>query len=843
MVINSKENSTDNIPELLNVEEVCKMFNASRYSLNMLKEEEGLTTKIVGIKLYFLKNEIYEIEKKMQVVRKNYYSYNAGLEYLDKKVMPKSIKTYPSTVLMRLALNVASGKYVYLKKELEEYKRKKSDYSQHYSTEEAIKKLNAPIKTFNKLRKEEKLKSFFLNGKNHFLKKDIDNICQRVEAIRKEFCTRPEALNLLKAWTVPKSIKEYKIESNLWKISLRQRKGKALAYRINDIQSEINERELRRQISEVLGMAPYEDFVNILRIRQVSFSETSKHTEYHWLQHIGTKLKLTKQRGKTLNIFIKHCVEATAHLAKFTHRNELYLFSTNEINLALLSENVMLAIRIMLYSFLIEYERTVRVDLKKLNASNTKLYDGTKLNSPYKHNSRVTRVKDTYEHSEYLEIYSYTKDMSHKKLAIIDAEKTMKNAKNATFYSSAWAYTLIHLTNAWRHNDVLGIPKIDLTELGEEPLKTLKKRDLTIEESNIVINQLKRSLFIANKTGAKIKFQCADDLVLPLATALVICNIITEKTMPAGYNSIIYLSNDYAAFYQTKGHAVFFRNYNGIKKGFQFKSMKMNRTVLVLTYLILTKEGKGGAALQTAQRLRGHKEFETTNQYLELPRSVLDKLCESLFDRGNFGYIPDLLATTLLGNSTDREKRTKEIITVSNTFGGIEKIEATAGFINKVLSERQIVAEQIFNLGIDKTTELLFDINSNMLPSHIENVQCIVAEKGCKYIGRDCLSCPFAIPNFYAISALVTSVKDAIKEFVEDYDQDSGVAEKTRLMNFLYIEMDNFERAIQKFGKDEVFKFFEGGEEEYNNLLNLLDAINTNEDLEKYLTFTPVHLS
>ena len=78
---------------------------------------------------------------------------------------------------------------------------------------------------------------------------------------------------------------------------------------------------------------------------------------------------------------------------------------------------------------------------------------------------------------------------------------------------------------------------------------------------------------------------------------------------------------------------------------------------------------------------------------------------------------------------------------------------------------------------------------------------------------------------------------------MEEYDPSCFKGEKTRLLNFLYIEMDNFERAIQKYGKDEVFKFFAGGEDEYNSLLDLLDNMDAEEDFEKYLTYTPLFLS
>ena len=90
-----------------------------------------------------------------------------------------------------------------------------------------------------------------------------------------------------------------------------------------------------------------------------------------------------------------------------------------------------------------------------------------------------------------------------------------------------------------------------------------------------------------------------------------------------------------------------------------------------------------------AQRLRAHENFETTNIYLVIPQDELDELSEGLFNRKNFGYIPDLMADILLGDTKDREQRTQEIVALNTTFGGIRKLEATSGFMNRVLAERK----------------------------------------------------------------------------------------------------------------------------------------------------------
>lgn len=85
------------------------------------------------------------------------------------------------------------------------------------------------------------------------------------------------------------------------------------------------------------------------------------------------------------------------------------------------------------------------------------------------------------------------------------------------------------------------------------------------------------------------------------------------------------------------------------------------------------------------------------------------------------------MAEVLIGDTEDRNQRTQEILALNATFGGIHKLEATTGFINKTLAERQKVADKIFSMGLDEVTELMFDLQVNALVSNEENYQCLVS--------------------------------------------------------------------------------------------------------------------
>jgi hypothetical protein len=254
--------------------------------------------------------------------------------------------------------------------------------------------------------------------------------------------------------------------------------------------------------------------------------------------------------------------------------------------------------------------------------------------------------------------------------------------------------------------------------------------------------------------------------------------------------------------------------------------------------LCLVKNGNGGAALEIVQRLRAHYGIETTNIYLQIPDEELDKLTLQLFERDYFGYIPSLLLNVMAGQDDIKVENTQEIINIKTRFNGIYGIEATAGFINQVQAERQTVADMIIEMGVEKASETLFKLDLGLLPSRQENIQCLVADLGCvKPTLKNCMRCPYSISNFYAITSLTHSITKLLKTFKEEFESTDLDAEKTKLVNLLFIEMEQFEEAINVFGEKEVFSFFEGGKSEYDNLLDILDIVEEkNGDLEAYKT-------
>ncbi|MFV0951166.1 hypothetical protein BAU29_19575 [Bacillus sp. P14-1] len=696
--------------------------------------------------------------------------------------------------------------------------------------------------------REEGIKPMKLSSaKVYYSKETVKGIIQSMEEIKKKYCLASEVNDICGITYIPSgitpiettAIMRYAFRTNAKYIYLRE-----------EVQGYKKKMDMNDKINRIISEEePIKAFEKILTIKENSFSENSTYTKQEWHSYCKEKIVLAERSEKGMRTFVKYLVECTEYVSDLTKEKELYSLTSNEINLKLFNSSIGVAKQMLLYSFLREFHAKLIVYLSK-KREKKKPFDMDRIVKPHEYEVEE-KVKEVYEYDEYIKVYDYVQEEKHKHKAIVDAEKIIagKDKKEISYYASAWLYVLTHLGNGWRHGDVMGIPAVDFESVGIDSLEVLKARDLTKEEANAIVNQIKRKDLTVNKTGATNRFNCPDDLAVSLATAAIICSIVAKKrtSLVISSNStearIIDFGIQYDDKFSQKAHKTFFEGFK--IKEFQFQSRKMNRTVLVLIYMVLVKKGKGSAALEMAQRLRAHENFETTNIYLVIPQHELDKLSESLFNRKNFGYIPDLMADILLGDTEDRNQRTQEIVALSTTFGGIHKLEATAGFMNKALAERKKVADQIFNMGIDKVTDLMFDLQVNTLTSNEENYQCLVSPNCQKPHLESCKDCPFAVPNFYSLSSLVEGFKTSIFEFIRDFDPNTFDGEKTRLMNVLYKDLDHVERAMQKFGNEEVFHFFERGKEEYNELVDLIGEVQTKtgEDFDKYLTYNPKYLS
>jgi len=603
-----------------------------------------------------------------------------------------------------------------------------------------------------------------------------------------------------------------------------------IAFPKKEMDEFIEEMSSRKQLSQIdYGVPLVDAFERYMQAEGMSY-EANSVTTTKWFEYCHKKLQLTdkcpniKTRARRV-FYFSICTDI---LFKFLRNKELFDISTNEINLGLFSIKGTTQ-RKILYNFCTEFYDDLIRDGENIS------FNLRRLNSPYAENSENKREKEIYQFDEYQSVLDYATDMKiHKSKAIEDALNKIAK-KNTSHYASAWLYVLISLNNAWRHPDIVyNLTMLNLGRLGIHSLEDLRNRDLTSQEAELIIRQIMAKDKSHTKTNAVARFFCSSVVTVPLATSAIICTLISRE-LNLG-DEIVHFGNIYNDFSKLASN-VFFAELEG---GFEFKIQKMNRSLLTLIYQLLVDKGYGGAALELAQRLRSHFDYESTNIYIQIPQDKLDELTEQLFNRRHFGYIHHTFLDVLYGPEESRSARTKDIATLDGIFR-VYEIEATVGFMMKVQRDKQTVMEMIMRMSLDEVREYLFKISANLLPSKEEHVQCLVSETGCLHPEtRTCHGCAYAIPNFYAISTMTNSFTELLQNFGNAFKSTDGKAydktQKTKLVNILFKEIDLLREACDMFGEKEVLSFFEGGEQGYYELLKSVNQVAAT-DIESYLPY------
>lgn len=689
--------------------------------------------------------------------------------------------------------------------------------------------LSKSCSSFTRFKSEEKLTKHLVEGFYRFQKKEIDKLKEKQEEYRRNYYCYSEAKKMVPHDKLVELFKEDRIKSTmLIKASFKERQNHGFIYAKKAIDTYALASQDRVDKNRLMDGINYSDphyaFKRRLEINEIKAGYKNELTTQCWFDYCYRKIDSTEGNQITIINVVSSLSKCTEHIFKATERQELHRLSDNEINLRLFNHQIPLSHQKIMYSFLKDLE----AQMKNLKIRIT--FNFTRIINPF--NIFVTPAdKSIYSFETYTDLYEYANLANfHKDKALEDAEKIINGSK-AVYYASSWLYVLVHLNNAWRHADIVAnIPRLNKRDIPSMELSWYRNNDLNQEQVKAIVNRLLRKEFIVSKTGAMVKFSCSGELMRSVATAAIICELITSQTKPASVG-IIDFGVKKQDFTQTSKNA-FFSNF--VHSDFVFESRKFNRTLLSLTYMVLVKKGKTLAALEVAKRLRAHDDFESTNIYINISQEDMNKLTQQLFHRQHFGYIPNLLAELLMGEQLDRQLRTKQILLLNSKFQGIYGVEKFSGFLNTLQAEKKLISDRILSMGYEEAVDLLFKLDLGLMPSKQQNIQCLVSEEGCTKPGLDCKNCLFSIPNFYALSALADSLEKLLLNLRESFHSEFP-AEKTRVLNRLYKQLDMLQDACNTFGVEEVMKFFKQGKEGFFELLEVLDELNMNEDIEKYL--------
>jgi len=695
-----------------------------------------------------------------------------------------------------------------------------------HSLKETLQLLKVSDSELITIRKDTKLSFYNFHNTTHYYKEEINNLLKLKQDITEKY--------------VPSALVSETLGEHYFRYFKNRKKPTGIERYAFDIgsptfllfpKSEYEKLLKQKEHQELLDSISYNDplsaFYELLEINGIEFHEKSPITQQYWFDYCTDSILYNNKAKETVPYFVNTLVKCTKLLSDFILDSELHLISSNEINFSLLNSNIPINHRNIIIPFINKlYYRLIQDNIKTSfqvkkikNSSNTRT---------------LNQDMGIYDYITFKQIYSYVNNLNHREIAINDGLYRV-NSRQSNEYAYSWLYILLHLNNAWRHRDICNIKMINISFLNINSLEDFSNRDLTNDEVDKIINLLLTKEYIVSKTKAINNFFISDDIKVAVANAYVICHLINHHCYPISDN-IINFNNKQNNFLDTHNNN-FFKDF---PKEFKFKNRKMNRTLLTIMYTLLKKERHGGAALNIAQRLRSHKSEESTNMYIKIPDEDINKLSINLFNRGIFGYIPKILSEIVYGNTTsDLTEETNNILKLKSVFKDIYNIEATSGFLNSVIKQKESIIQLFINKGSKEAFKTLNKLQKNFLPGKDDDFQCIVSEKGCLNTGLDCKNCVYSVPNFYATANIVSSVTNTLKQFENDFNNTNFEIEKTKQVNLLFMELDILDDAVNKFGEDVVFGFFEGSKQGYIKLLDLLNDIDSEKPIHKYATYTP----
>ncbi|MGP7818291.1 hypothetical protein ACTXGU_14245 [Niallia sp. 01092] len=560
---------------------------------------------------------------------------------------------------------------------------------------------------------------------------------------------------------------------------------------------------------------PDKIFLKTVKELDIHFSNLVKDTEKAWHNFVSKKLLSSNGNIKTIKKLFVRFIKITELLQSTLISKEIMDMTSNEINFVFLNNKVPGTYKEVLYGFF---------NHLLLSFPNCK-YLVSKLNNP--HAEKKERLvnsqnnKQIYSTKEFLTLLDYVKDIKlHKDNAISEYKvKSIDGMKGN--YESIWFYVMLHLNNGWRSNDFIEkIPRIPLS-IPVQDYKSFENHNLTELEATKIIWELTSNLMNVyhNKNGKKAYFFISEDMVLPVANAIVLCELNAQMA-DSKRNNLIDLGNSNEL--TVSMHDKFFKTFP--INNFKFKSLKANSTFITFVNSIL-KQKTNRNPLEITKFIRNHDSLDTTNRYVHVNEEHLNKISKQLFDKGYFGYTYDYLKQIVIGESQNSSIENNEKNLLATVFGDIYKVENFSIMLNAIEEQRKPLYEFVQNLSGEQQKELLDLINMNQLPAKDSFWQCILGD--CLFLDRKCNSCPFAIPHFYVLTKTVYNLNDLIPK-LEQIKNISYKGEKVRLANLLYKNLSLISAAKKQFGESVLSSFLGKDYSDFLNNIRSLESINEN---------------
>ncbi|WP_156158094.1 hypothetical protein [Gordoniibacillus kamchatkensis] len=322
-----------------------------------------------------------------------------------------------------------------------------------------------------------------------------------------------------------------------------------------------------------------------------------------------------------------------------------------------------------------------------------------------------------------------------------------------------------------------------------------------------------------SKTGALGHFLVHGDMVAPTAIALTIAELHKREA-----------KDDWLLRLYDRSHnikvdkSVHLEPFFGVREDLMsFQSRKMNRSLLTYFYYSVV-EGKRHAdiAYELSQRMRGHKDLDSTSTYIVSTNKdgSIDRVSLNLANRGHFGWLYNLIVQHYFDSASKQslEERTAYIMAFREEFTP-QQLELVSRFLKESEKARESLALRVAKMTTEEITQFLNKISKGELPSKMKNAQCFVYPE-CSYpTANSCLHCENIIPRSY----LLISINQELNRLIDSICATTLEAIAFRDYKILTMVLDLLKQAEKQFGRNFIQSFI--NLEELKNGLLAVHAI------------------
>lgn len=547
-----------------------------------------------------------------------------------------------------------------------------------------------------------------------FLKSDVLSLLKEREKSKENFFTNyytnfeflelggtSHELRKLQNYEVPREYRTGKYQNTIY-VYLKKDCEEFLVARKTD---EILESYKNRLKSDLRIDTLFEECLNELNIK---FYPEHKNTSESWMKFARKKLLSSKSHINTLMKSFKKFVKITHVLTK-GFDDDINKVTTDKVTSVLQDSAILFSYRVEIYIWLKVVYQTYQVKFNYKRLPN--LHELNRLNS-----EDTLRKNPAYTENEFLELLSYVSKVSlHKKRAIEEFELPKDYRRKYYAYESVWLYVMLHLNNGWRSQSFIDtIPRITLPE-HLDSYEKYKNTELSMEDAQKIVWELTSKLVNIqhSKNDKKNFFFCSEDLLYPLANALILCELKCRQRQ-LSTNQLIYLDKN-NSLNETLNNS-FFKGFS--IDGFQFKSLRANHTFIKFSNLIFNQVLKN--VMRISKYIRNHKSYDTTNVYIDIDNEQLDKITRQLFNVNYFGYSYSLFKNYLTNKDVYIPNKTTHIHVIEDLkliFGDVVKIENLAVQINYIEKNHKSLLSYLDTLNSDELVELENLIKLQQLPA------------------------------------------------------------------------------------------------------------------------------